>query len=169
MSEDRELVERLAAIDASPRAGWVAELRVDLDAAWEAEDPGDVDSLRMTTVTLVDNEPAPSEPTNGRRSASLIAVAAAVVLVVGVLVVFDRDDASPADQPAPTVTVPPTTTPRALFGTPDEQFVPGTYFVDEVDGAPTPRIFVTIGTGWTNFGDGQGLDKKRAHSKDLQP
>ena len=40
MSDDRELVERLAAIDATPRAGWVAELRADLDAAWETEDPG---------------------------------------------------------------------------------------------------------------------------------
>ena len=54
MSDDRELVERLAAIDATPRAGWVAELRADLDAAWETEDPGYLDSLRTTTVTLVD-------------------------------------------------------------------------------------------------------------------
>ena len=52
------------------------------------------------------------------------------------------------------MTVPPTTPPRALFGTPDEQLVPGTYFVDEVDGTPTPRIFVTIGAGWSNFVDG---------------
>ena len=37
MTDDRELVERLAAIDATPRAGWVAELRADLDAAWETE------------------------------------------------------------------------------------------------------------------------------------
>ena len=108
MSDDRELVERLATIDATPRARWVAELRADLDAAWETEDPGDLDSLRTTTVTLVDNEPTPSEPSSGRRWASLIAAAAAVVLVVGVLVVFDRDDAPPADQPSPTVTVPPT-------------------------------------------------------------
>jgi len=40
MSEDRELVERLAAIDASPRTGWVAELRADLDAAWDTEKLG---------------------------------------------------------------------------------------------------------------------------------
>ena len=26
--------------------------------------------------------------------------------------------------------------------------LPGTYFFDEVDGAPTPRIFVTVGDGW---------------------
>ena len=114
MSDERELVERLAAIDATPRARWVAELRADLDAAWETEDPGYLDSLRTTTVTLVDNEPTPSEPSSGRRWVTLIAAAAAVVLVVGVLVVFDRDDAPPADQPSPTVTVPPTTPPRAL-------------------------------------------------------
>ena len=34
---------------------------------------------------------------------------------------------------------------------------PGTYFVDEVDGTPTARIFVTIGAGWSYFVD--GLDK----------
>ena len=117
MSDERELVERLAAIDATPRARWVAELRADLDAAWETEDPGYLDSLRTTTVTLVDNEPTPSEPSSGRRWATLIAAAAAVVLVVGVLVVFDRDDAPPADQPATDRHRAPTTPPRALFGT----------------------------------------------------
>ena len=30
----------------------------------------------------------------------------------------------------------------------DERFAPGTYYVDEVAGSPTPRIFVTIGAGW---------------------
>ena len=54
--------------------------------------------------------------------------------------------------------MPPTTPPRALFGTDGEQFAPGTYFVDEVDGTPTPRIFVTIGAGWSYFID-EGLDK----------
>ena len=93
MSDDRELVERLATIEATPRARWVAELRADLDAAWETGDLGDLDSLRRTTVTLVENEPTPSEPSNRRRWASLIAAAAAViVLVVGVFVVFHRDD-----------------------------------------------------------------------------
>jgi hypothetical protein len=167
MSDERELVERLATIDATPRARWVAELRRDLDAAWDTDDLGDLDSLRTTTVTLLDNEPTLSEPSNRRRWAGLIA-AAAVVLVVGVLAVFDRDDAPPADQPTPTVTVPPTTPPRALFDTRDEQFVPGTYFVDEVDGTPTPRIFVTIGSGWTNFLD-EGLDKMGATPRTYSP
>ena len=103
MSEDRELVERLAAIDATPRAGWVADLRADLDAAWETGDPGYLDSRRTTTVTLVENEPTPSEPSNRRRWAGLIiAAAAAVVLVVGVLVVFDPTTRrQPTNRPRP--------------------------------------------------------------------
>ena len=121
MSDDRELVERLAAIDATPRAGWVAELRADLDAAWETEDPGyHLDSRRTTTVTLVDNEPTPSEPSSGRRWAILVA-AAATVLLVAVVVIRDGDDGPPADQPSPTVTVPPTTPPRALSTRPERR------------------------------------------------
>ena len=159
MSEDRELVERLAAIDATPRAGWVAELRADLDAAWETDDPGDVDSLRMTTVTLIDNEPTPPEPSGGRRGAGLIAVAAAVVVAVVVLVVFDRDDVAPADQPSPTVTVPAASPPRRLHATLGmEQLEPGTYYVDEVSGTPTPRIFATIGAGWRDRSTSPGWD-----------
>jgi hypothetical protein len=160
MSDDHELVERLAAIDATPRAGWVAELRADLDAAWETENPGDhSDSRYTTTVTLVEDDPTPSEPSSSRRWAILIA-AAATVLLVAVVVIRDGDDGPPADEPSPTVTVPPTAPTRALFGTPDEQLVPGTYFIDEVDGTPTARIFVTIGTGWSNFDDdGEGIWK----------
>ena len=148
MSDERELVERLATIDATPRARWVAELRADLDATWDTADLGDLDSLRRQTVTLVETEPTPSEPSSGRRWAILIAAAAAVVLVGGVLVVFDRDEAPPADQPAPTVTVPPTTPLQELPNVAPGPLVPGTYFVDEVSGTPTPRIFATIGDGW---------------------
>ena len=39
-----------------------------------------------------------------------------------------------------------------------ELLAPGTYFVDEVDGTPTPRIFVTVGAGWSNFVD-EGIGK----------
>jgi dipeptidyl aminopeptidase/acylaminoacyl peptidase len=86
MSDDRELVERLAAIDATPHAGWVATLRADLDAAWETEDAaGYLDSARRTTVALVDQEPTATESLSGRRWPTLIAVAA--VVVVGALVV----------------------------------------------------------------------------------
>ena len=145
MSDDRELVELLAAIDATPRAGWVAGLRADLDAAWEIEDAGYLDSLRMTTVAVVDHEPT-LQPTSGHRWPILVAAAAAV-LARRRAVVYDGDRVTPADQPSPTVTVAPTVPPQPLpnkFG----PIAPGTYYVDEVDGTPTPRIFATIGTGW---------------------
>ena len=48
--------------------------------------------------------------------------------------------------------------PRALFGTPDEQFVPGTYYLDEVSGFPTPKISITLGDGWSNLRDGVTID-----------
>ena len=73
MSDDRELVELLAAIDATPRASWVTGLRADLDAAWEIEDAGYLDSLRTTTLTLVDHEP--TQPARRRRWPILIGVA----------------------------------------------------------------------------------------------
>jgi hypothetical protein len=79
-----------------------------------------------------------------------IVAAAAAMLAIAFVVIRDTDDVTPADEPAPTVTVPPTTPPPALPNTPDDQFVPGTYFVDEVDGTPTARIFFTIGAGWRN-------------------
>lgn len=80
----------------------------------------------------------------------LIAVLLAAAAVVAIAIVTIRNEpVSPTDQPSPTVTVPP----RALFGTPLEHFVPGTYYIDEVEGTATPRIFVTLGDGWTNFGD----------------
>ena len=112
-------------------------------------------------LTMIDLEtPVPTEPRRQRRRRVGVAALLAAAAVIAIVVVATRDDAqTPADQPAPTVTVPPTTPPRALFGTPDEQLAPGTYFVDEVDGTPTARIFVTIGTGWTKFDDGSGLDK----------
>jgi hypothetical protein len=146
MSDDRDLVGRLAAIDATPRASWVAELRADLDAAWGTGDAGYLDSLRTTTLTLVDDEPTPSEPSSGRRWLILIATAAAVVAAFALVATRD-DQATPADQPTPTVTVPPTVPPRALIG-PHGDLEPGTYFVDEVSGTPTPRIFLTVGPGW---------------------
>ncbi len=61
-----------------------------------------------------------------------LGVAAAVATLVVVGVVVSRDDTTPADQPSPTVTVPPTTPPRALVeATKDpEQLAPGTYFLD---------------------------------------
>ena len=116
-------------------------------------------------LTMIDLEtPVPTEPRRqGPHRVGVAALLAAAAVVAIVLVVdARRRRQNPADQPAPTVTVPPTTPPRALFGTPDgEQLAPGTYFVDEVDGTPTPRIFVTIGAGWSNFIDG-GPRQERA-------
>ena len=102
MSDERELVDRLATIDATPRPDWVAELRANLDAAWETEDLSKLHSLHTTSVTLVDNEPAPSEQRRGRRWTMFIAAAATVLLVV-VLASHDGDDGVPVDRP----TVPP--------------------------------------------------------------
>jgi hypothetical protein len=78
---------------------------------------------------------------------------AAAVIAIALVAIRNDDPVSPADQPSPTVTVPPTVALRALFDTVDERYVPGTYFVDEVGGSPTPRIFVTVGEGWRNSRD----------------
>ena len=37
---------------------------------------------------------------------------------------------------------------------PGEPYPPGTYYVDEVDGTPTPRIFATLDAGWTDMVNG---------------
>jgi hypothetical protein len=57
--------------------------------------------------------------------------------------------------------VPPTTPPQAL-PTSGGPFAPGTYFVDEVGGSPTPRITVTLGDGWSSFepGNSVGISKE---------
>lgn len=91
--------------------------------------------------------------------AGLLATAAVVAIAT---VAMRNDDASrSADQTSPPpLTAPPTVPPRALFGTPDELFVPGTYFVDVVDEAPTPRIFITLDAGWTNNADNWGVGKE---------
>ena len=42
--------------------------------------------------------------------------------------------------------------PRALPNVPgDEPLEPGTYYVDEVNGTPTPRIFATLDSGWSDL------------------
>jgi hypothetical protein len=100
--------------------------------------------------TMIDLEtPVPTEPRRKGPPRVLAAGLLAAAAVIAIVLVATRDDAvNPADEPAPTVTVLPTPPPRALFGTEGEWFEPGTYFVDEVDGTPTARIFVTIGAGW---------------------
>jgi hypothetical protein len=115
---------------------------------------------RKEGVTMIDLE-APS-PTDDRRTwprrAVLAGILAAASVVAIVLVVIRDDPVSPADQPSPTVTAAPTVPPRPLFATMGEQDLqPGTYFVDEVAGRPTPRIFVTLGEGWRNEGGGLAI------------
>jgi hypothetical protein len=132
------------------------QLRVYFDEVDRQQGAVDIGALRRSveqevfTIELApDTAVPPNGPTSGRRWPILIVAAAAVVLVVGALVVFDDDDATPADQPSLTATAPPTVAPRALRKMHDEaQLARGTYFVDEVSKTPTPRIFVTIGTGW---------------------
>lgn len=120
----------------------------------------------LTTIDL--ETPVPTPPRRQRRQrvgvAAMLAAAAAVAIVV---VATRDDDAVPADQPVPTVTLPPTAPPRALFATEGERFVPGTYYVDEVDGVPTTRIFVTIGPGWefTDTAEPPGEPNTRILSK----
>ncbi len=115
-------------------------------------------------LTMIDLEtPVPTEPRRqGPRRVGVAALLAAAA-VIAIVVVATRDDAAEPSRPTgPDRDRAPDPPPRALFGTPDEQLAPGTYFVDEVDGTPTPRIFVTIGAGWTNFDDGSGLGKTGA-------
>jgi hypothetical protein len=92
-----------------------------------------------------------------RRITLLVGVAAAVVAIA---LVATRDDATPADQPAPTVTVPPTTPARPLPNT-DGLLAPGTYFVDQVSGTSTPRIFASLGVGWSGTSDDEWSITKR--------
>ena len=112
-------------------------------------------------VTMIELE-TPSQTDEPRKRSKRVLVAgllAAAAVVAIALVAVRRDDpVSPADQPAPTVTAPPTLPPQALFGAAGTQLAPGTYFLDEVEGEPTPRILVTIGDGWGTYGD-WGLTK----------
>ncbi len=80
-------------------------------------------------------------------------VAAAAVVAIALVAVRDDEPEAPADQPATTLTVPPTRTTAGLFGVPGEQLAAGTYSIDDVEGIPTPQILVTIGDGWSTFDD----------------
>jgi hypothetical protein len=114
-------------------------------------------------ATMIDLE-APSQTDERRKGQKRVVIAAllaaAAVVAIALVAIRNDDPASPADQPSPTVTVPPTVPPRALFGTQGEQFAPGTYYVDNVEGVPTPRIFITLEDGWTNLGDGWSINNQ---------
>jgi hypothetical protein len=114
----------------------------DLDSVTETRDLATID-LEATNA-----RPAPSR--NRRRVAQGVLAAAAAVVAIAVVATHDGE--APTDEPSPIATVPPTTPPRPLPNT-NALLAPGTYFVDEVSGTPTPRIFFTIGAGWENMGD----------------
>ena len=113
-------------------------------------------------VTMIDVKTTDrAEPRQKRPMRVVVAgilAAAAAVVAVAFVVIRDADDVTPADEPSSTATVPPTTAPRALPNTPGGRptLVPGTYFIDSVNGKPTPRIFVTLGTGWADTSNAEG-------------
>jgi hypothetical protein len=112
-------------------------------------------SFTEEDATMIDLE-APSQIGEHRKGPRRVLVAgllaAAAVVAIALVAIRKDDSVSPADQPSTTVTVLPTTPPQALFGTPDEQLAPGTYYVDVFDGASTPRVLVTVGAGWSSDG-----------------
>ncbi len=109
------------------------------------------DVVTMIDVkTTVPTEPRQKRPMRVVVAGVLAAAAAVVAVTVAVVVIRDRrrrdtsrrtvhdrdcahDDASPS---------------AAGTDCCGRLVPPGTYFVDEVDGTPTPRIFFTIGAGW---------------------
>ena len=108
MSDDRELVERLAAIEATPSARWVAELRADLDAAW---DTGELPSRHAPPV-----EPSRRWPTRTWLVASISFAAVAILVVALVVTARSRDDVqTPSNTASPVTTAPTpgTTTPSS--------------------------------------------------------
>jgi hypothetical protein len=118
-------------------------------------------------VTMIDLE-APSLTDGPRKGPKRVLLAgllvAASVVGIALVAIYRGEPESPADQPSPTVTVPPTVTaaptvpPQPLFATMgDQDLQAGTYFADEVAGHTTPRIFVTLGEGWTSVGGGLGI------------
>lgn len=141
------------------RCSAVDDVRVPADL-WSRVQFKVVDRLRVQFTeeekTMIDVEiPSHTDEHQERTRRVLVAglLAAAAVVAIALVAIRHDDPVSPADQPSPPVTVPVTVPPRALFGTPGEHFFPGTYYVDEVEGTAIPRIFVTLGDGWTNFGD----------------
>ena len=151
-----DLEERLTRYRADVDAAVAADLASGRLAISEAgsrdSDPPLLDSDHLMRL----EEPTLSAPYE-RRSPMLIAtlgVAAAVTALLIVSLMVGRDDVTtPADVPSPTVTAPPTALPtglpRPLLNSPgDVPLDPGTYYVDEVTGTPTPRIYATLDSGW---------------------
>jgi WD40 repeat protein len=153
MSDDRELVERLAAIDATPSARWVAELRADLDAAW---DTGELPSRHTPPV-----EPPRRWPTRTRLVASISFAAVAILIVALVVIPRNRDDVQTPSNTAPPVTTTPTpgtTTPSSSTVPP----APGTLAVTSAGSIDQLEFngsigFSTDASTLALAGDGYGL------------
>jgi hypothetical protein len=155
------------------------QLRLIADAAMDALDLDTAAERRATPrKTVLDHKPAPNtwspvqfteevatmidvKTTDPRQKrpmrivAAGILAAAAAVVAVAFVVIRDADDVTPTDEPSPTVTVPPTLPPRALPETNLTRLLPGPYFVDHVDGIPTPRIVFTIGADLWDKSNGE--------------
>lgn len=167
MREDLDLrvIERHHHADPQFREAVRTRLAAILDGtdALEVPDQLPVQSTEEE-ATMIDLEtPSQTDEHRKRPKGVVIAalLAAAAVVVIALVAIRNDDPESPADQPSPTVTAAPTVPPRALFGSQGEQFAPGTYYVDEVDGVSIPRIFITLADGWSNLIDGwaiRGLD-----------
>ncbi len=146
------------------------QIRLIADAAMDALDLDTPAERRATTcekdqsteevVTMIDvRTTVPSEPRQKRPTRVVVAgilAAAAAVVAIAFVVIRDADHVTPSDDPSTTVTVPPTPLPQPLLIDRSEHLEPGTYYVDEVSGTPTPRIFVTVGAGWTQMGGTAG-------------
>ena len=104
-------------------------------------------------ATMIDLEtPSQTDERHKRPTRVLVTgLLAAAVVAIALVATRNRDHATPTDRPSPTVTVAPTTPPQPLPNAPSNRpLEPGTYYVDEVSGTPTPRIFATLDSGWTD-------------------
>jgi WD40 repeat protein len=152
MPDDRELVERLAAIDATPRAGWVAELRADLDAAWNT---GELPSRHAPS-----REPSRRWPTRTWLVASVSFAAVAILIVALVVVPRTRDDVDTPSYTAPLVSTTSTTSESTSTSTVPP--APGAVVVTsagriEQTGNDGSFVFSADGSTLALAGEGYGL------------
>jgi WD40 repeat protein len=152
MSEDRELVERFAAIDATPRPGWVAELRADLDAAWNT---GELPSRHAPPL-----EPSHRRPTRTWLVASVSFAAVAILIVALVVVARTRDDVQTPSNTAPPISTTPITSETTSSSTvppaPGTLAVTSAGRIDRTGNDPS-FVFNAEGSTLALAGEGYGL------------
>ena len=155
---DSELADRFEVLDHVPVPDTWSRVQLKVLDHMPNPDTRSPVQFNEEVVTMIDVKTTdPTEPRQKRPMRALVAGLLAAAAVVAIVLVASRqdNDVTPTDEPSPIV--PPTTPARALFGKQYERFVPGTYFVDNFDGTPTARVFVTLGAGWTNKGDGWAI------------